>query len=76
MKVSELIETLQHYDPDMEVMISYQSSDYWRTQVADTVDEIEEAEVEYSDYHEKFRVVEDEDDRDDLVYPKMVLLIG
>ena len=73
MTVQELIDTLQCYDPDMEVQISYTSADYWRTQIADDIDSIDEGEVDYSEYHQKFRVIdEDDDDQRD---PKTVVLI-
>ena len=62
MKVKELIEILQEYDPEMDVHTSYGYGDYWRTQVAPKVGYVEEAKVEYSEYHRMDKLVEDEDE--------------
>lgn len=62
MKVSELIEMLKYCDKDMDVHFSYNAGDYWRTEVAATVDSVNEGYVEYSDYHSMDKVVADEDD--------------
>jgi hypothetical protein len=65
MKVAELIELLQMENPDAEVHFSYNYGDHWRTQVAPTVDSVEQGTVKYSDYHRMPKVVEyDEDDED------------
>jgi hypothetical protein len=65
MKVRELIDQLGNYDPEMEVHTSYCYGDYWRTQVAPKVGYIEEAQVEYSEYHRMDKLVEDTDDYED-----------
>lgn len=51
MTVKKLIAILREYDPDQEVFISYQSGDYWRTQVAQRVTDVDEAALSPSDYH-------------------------
>lgn len=61
MKVSELIEQLQCMDQNAEVHFSYNYGDHWRTQVAPTVDRVEEGVVEYSTYHSMDKLVDDED---------------
>ena len=64
MKVQDLIELLQAENPEAEVHFSYNYGDHWRTQVAPTVDRVEEGYVGYSDYHRMDKVLDEED-----VYP-------
>jgi len=66
MIVAELIEQLKYMDQDAEVHFQYNYGDHWRTQVAPTVDSVEEGAVKYSDYHRMDKVVDEEDfDYDD-----------
>jgi len=62
MKVSELIELLQMEDQDADVHFSYNYGDHWRTQVAPTVDSVEEGVVKYSSYHNMDKIEDDEDE--------------
>ena len=59
MTVSELIQQLQACDPSMTVHFSYNYGDHWRTQVAPTVDRVEEASVKFSDYHRMHKLVDE-----------------
>ena len=61
MQVFQLIERLMDLDPNAEVHFSYNYGDHWRTEVAPTVDRVDEGVVEYSDYHRMDRMVDDED---------------
>jgi len=61
MKVKDLIEQLGYMDAEAEVHFSYNYGDHWRTQVAPTVDSVEEGVVEYSVYHSMDKMVDDED---------------
>ena len=61
MKVSELIEILGRYDQDVEVHFSYNYGDHWRTQVAPAICQVSDGVVEYSDYHQMDKMVDDED---------------
>ena len=61
MKVSELIELLGCHSPDAEVHFSYGYGDHWRTEVAPAVSSVADGVVEYSDYHQMDKLVEDED---------------
>jgi hypothetical protein len=61
MLVSQLIEQLQSMDQNAEVHFSYNYGDHWRTQVAPTVDRVDEGVVEHSAYHSMDKMVDDED---------------
>jgi hypothetical protein len=62
MTVAELIEYLEEQDQTLEVKFSYNSGDYWRTQVAKDIEEVETGLVEYSDYHRLDKVVDNDED--------------
>ena len=64
MKVAELIELLQMENPEAEVHFSYNYGDYWRTQVAPTVDSVEVGRVKYSSYHSMDKVVDEDEDEE------------
>ena len=66
MKVKDLIEQLGYMDPEAEVHYSYNYGDHWSTQVAKSVDAVEEGYVSYSEYHRMLKVeeLEDGDDED------------
>jgi len=59
MTVNELKEYLEQFDGDMEVKFSYNFGDYWRTQVAKDISDVEEGYVKYSDYHRMDQIDED-----------------
>ena len=61
MKVAELIEQLKYMDQDADVHFSYNYGDHWRTQVAPTVDGVEEGVVKYSDYHSMDKLMDESD---------------
>jgi tRNA/tmRNA/rRNA uracil-C5-methylase (TrmA/RlmC/RlmD family) len=61
MKVAELIEMLQQEDQNADVHFSYNYGDHWRTQVAPSVDSVEQGIVEYSSYHSMDKMVDHED---------------
>jgi hypothetical protein len=61
MKVAELIELLGYHSPDAEVHFSYGYGDHWRTEVAPAVSSVADGVVEYSDYHQMDKMVDDED---------------
>ena len=77
MKVAQLIEQLQDMDPNADVHFSYNYGDHWRTQVAATIDRVDEGHVEYSDYHRMDKVL-DMDDFDDegTELPNRVVLLS
>lgn len=71
MTVKELIEALKQYSPDREIYLSYPSGDYWGRWLVKQVNNIEEAPVHYSPYHES--LVESGDDHD---FEKVVIIIN
>jgi hypothetical protein len=58
--VRELIEQLENFDPETQVLFAYNYGDYWRTEVAEEIREVEMISVEYSDYHQMQKIVDDE----------------
>ena len=65
MKVSELIEILGRYDQEADVHFAYGYGDHWRTQVAPAISQVFDGVVEYSDYHQMDKLVEDWDRYDE-----------
>lgn len=61
MKVSELITHLRDCDPDAQVHHAYPSGDHWRTELAPEVTGVDEGLVEYSEYHQKPKLVDQDD---------------
>jgi len=74
MTVKELIETLQDFDPQMEVEFAYDYGDYWRTEVTKHITEVEEEAITYSDFHRMNKVVDNNKD-DDVIDEKMVVIL-
>ncbi len=65
MTVQELINRLEQYDPQTQVHFAYNYGDHWRTMVAPAVQSVEEMRIEYSGYHEQFKLVDDEEEDND-----------
>jgi hypothetical protein len=77
MKVAQLIEQLQDMDPNADVHFSYNYGDHWRTQVAATIDRVDEGYVEHSDYHNMDKVIDQDDfDDEDTELPNRVVLLS
>ena len=64
MKVQELIDMLEEFDGDEEVVFAYGYGDYWRNTVAAKPRRVEREPCEYSDYHQMLKVIDRDDDRD------------
>ena len=62
MQVKKLIEMLSHMNQTAEVHFSYNYGDHWHTQVAPTVESVEEGAVKYSNYHSMDKVVDTDDE--------------
>ena len=61
MQVKELIEILSRYDQEADVHFAYGYGDHWRTQVAPAISQVFDGVLDYSDYHQMDRLVEDEE---------------
>ena len=61
MQVKELIEILGRYDQESDVHFAYGYGDHWRTTVAPAISQVFDGVVEYSNYHQMDKLVEDED---------------
>lgn len=73
MTVKELIETLSRYDDDTEVYIAYEYGDRLRTQVAEPVEVALDMNVEWSEYHRKYKVPEEPGEDEEV---KNVIVLG
>ena len=62
MTVKELMETLEDFDPNMEVKFAYNYGDYWGTEVASNVRNVDEGQIRYSEYHRMDKVTDLEDE--------------
>jgi len=76
MNVQELIERLQHMDPEAEVHFAYCYGDYWRTQVSATIDEVSRGFVRHSAYHDMDKVVELDSEDEDGESVREVVILG
>jgi hypothetical protein len=72
MTVQELIESLEGFDPNMEVKFAYNYGDYWGTEVASRIGDVDEGQVRYSDYHRMDKVTDYDDEADNI---KTVVII-
>jgi hypothetical protein len=61
MLVKELIESLKYMDQDADVHFAYGYGDHWRTTVAPAISQVSQGVVEYSDYHQMDKLIDDED---------------
>lgn len=63
--VKDFLEMLEGQDPEAEVFIKHIAGDYWRTPLASPISDIEEGQLEYSDYHQQMKVIDSEEDFDE-----------
>ena len=61
MQVKEPIDILGRYDQEADVHFAYGYGDHWRTTVAPAISQVFDGVVEYSNYHQMDKLVEDED---------------
>jgi len=65
MQVFQLIEQLMDMDPNAEVHFSYNYGDHWRTEVAPTVDRVDEGMVKFSEYHRMDKLIDEDESYED-----------
>ena len=63
--VADLIASLQTMPQEAIVVFGYQSGDYWRTQLAKGVKNVELKKVQYSGYHEMHTIKDIDEDNGD-----------
>ena len=79
MQVKELIEMLSYLDQNAEVHFSYNYGDHWQTQVAPSVDRVDLALVQYSEYHRMDKLMDEDnmyEDEGDYEGTRRVVVIG
>ena len=72
MTVGELIEQLQEFDSNMPVKFSYDYGDYWHTEVAPNIQNVETRYIKYSSYHHMDMI--DKEENDDIVENECVVI--
>jgi hypothetical protein len=63
--VGQLIERLQGLDPSLPVAFSYEYGDYWNTEVAGTIRNVDETAVAFSEYHSMLKIANMDDDSEE-----------
>jgi hypothetical protein len=79
MQVKDLIKQLQSMNPEAEVHFTYCYGDHWCTQVAPTVDLVQEGLVRYSEYHRMDKLMDENEmyeDEGDYEGTRRVVVIG
>ena len=65
MKVKQLISLLQDCDPELEVYATYPYGDIVDSNVAKRLHDAYTEEIVWSDYHQMYRQLDDEEERED-----------
>lgn len=74
--IKQLTDLREEHGGDIYPVFAHTCNDYWKTEVAAGIQEIEVGHVVYSDYHQQPKVV-DEDKEDDLDSAQLVIkLVG
>ena len=63
MTVRELIEQLSQYPETSMVQFAYPYGDHWGTMVTEEIERIDQADVVYSDYHQKDKLVTERNEK-------------
>ena len=75
MKVSELIAELQNRDPDTEVYLTYDYGDRCGSIVAEQVENVESTTLQWSEYHRRYQVTDDDENEEDNRHPPVDAVI-
>ena len=79
MKVSDLIDLLKDFNPDLEVHFVYPSGDYWSTVLAPAVNHVGDGIVKHTDYHRMDKLLDENEmheDEGDYKGTRRVVVIG
>ena len=60
MKVKELIEILESFNKEEEIYYAFPSGDYWGNTIAKEVNNVENADIVESTYHNAYKVIDSE----------------
>lgn len=78
--VGALKQMLEDYDDAALIMVSHKSGDYWRTQLASGIESTDTDQIEYSGYHNQFKIVEydpnEEHDEEDVKQSVILLILN
>jgi hypothetical protein len=75
MTVKELIEQLEAFDPKQEVFFAHPSHDYWKSELASLVENLDEEAVKFSAYHDQMTTVDLEDQDKHDAEQKLVVVL-
>jgi len=73
MTKKELVEWLEDFDDDDQVVFLYPAGDYWHHTIAKDVTDINKVDIKYSEYFEE-SVLVDENSNDDENYSSVIAL--
>lgn len=74
MTVGQLKEYLEDFDDNLPIYYQYPSGDYWHSVLASSIQGVEMAKVEWSEYHRAPALVDkDDDEQEDTVSVVMIL---
>jgi len=62
MTAGEIRAQLSDFPDDKPVMFAYPSGDHWRTVLVGEIESVEPAFVAYTEYHQQFKLLDDESD--------------
>jgi len=65
MKVSDLIDLLKDFDPNLEVHFAYPSNDFWHTELAPAVHSVGDGIVKHTDYYREDKLMDENEMNED-----------